>query len=131
MVPKITILGERRLSDASIISMSSTSSRGPRDPRIGPGDGREGNGGLPDDPGDQDSLDLPYPQYKRISLYYFEQDSLPRLICLKMMTSPYPFSATMTTRLRPRFRCSIIRSAVDNTYIHIYVYIYIYRYLFL
>lgn len=96
LVPKITIVEERRLSGASIVSMSSTSSRGPRDLRGYPGDGREGNGGLPEDPGDQDSLDLPYPQYKRVSLYYFEQTSLPRLICLKMMTSPYPFAATQS-----------------------------------
>lgn len=85
MVPKITIVDERRTSGASIVSMSSTSSRGRRLDRRGPGPPP------PESGADDDSLDLPYPQYKRISLYYFEQTSLPRMISLRMMTSPYPF----------------------------------------
>lgn len=90
MVPKITIVEERRTSGASIVSMSSTSSRGRRLDRRGPGP--------PPADGDEDSLDLPYPQYKRISLYYFEQTSFPRMISLRMMTSPYPFPATTQSR---------------------------------
>lgn len=46
---------------------------------------------IPEEVGDGDDEDLPYPGFVPVAFRYLTQNTFPRNVCLRLVTHPYPF----------------------------------------